>query len=388
MKYKIKVSLFVIISLLYALLSQENKINKNDIVILLSFDGIRWDSIYDIKGFSIINDSGFRAKKLRSVFPSMTLPAHASLTTGTYPEKHGIVLNHFLEKNSGLLFKKENNVRWLKREPIWAILEKKGLQTALIRWPLSKGSYEGIIPSFYYETQTDQETLNTLFKTLQSPKVPNLIMAYFSGADYAGHHYGPNSCEYKNSVIRSGEILEKVVARIKELKIKDNLTIFVASDHGMTEVLREIDIVSKIPKKGFYPYISISGPIAFVYTQKESQYSDVRKALRKFKSLFYLYESFDIPAEFNVRCSDRIGDFIIVCQKGDIFKPLSGRGEKLRGAHGYPPDNPDMCGIFLAWGKNVPKKSVEEVKIVDIVPTIMKIFNIKDCYNMDGKEIF
>src|SRR6476661_8526584 len=65
------------------------------ILILVSFDGWRWDYIErlpapDLKALAA---RGVRATAMIPSFPVLTFPNHYSIVTGLYPEHHGIVGN-------------------------------------------------------------------------------------------------------------------------------------------------------------------------------------------------------------------------------------------------------------------------------------------------------
>ncbi|MCX7829943.1 MAG: ectonucleotide pyrophosphatase/phosphodiesterase, partial [Acidobacteria bacterium] len=181
-----------------------------DIVVLISFDGIRWDAVENVKGFSQIEKDGFRVQKMRSVFPSMTFPAHASIATGTLPDKHGIVSSVFLEKSTQRRFNDEKEAEWMLSPPLWAFVENNKMKSAVCAWPVSQGDWKGATASFYKpytEDLNDSEIEEWVISNLKREEKPNLIMAWFHGADYAGHKFGPKSREYKEAVERSGAIL-------------------------------------------------------------------------------------------------------------------------------------------------------------------------------------
>lgn len=381
---------FLIISFLFSFLRHET--SNSQIVILLSFDGIKWNAIENVKSFKKVEEKGFRVCKMRSVFPSLTFPAHASIATGTFPRKHGIVSSVFLEKSSGRRFSNEKEAEWLLVPPLWVLAEKSGLKSAVCAWPLSQGPWRGILPSFYKaytEELKDREVEEWIVSLLNREKKPNLIMAWFHGADFVGHKFGPRSTEYKQAVERSGEIVERLISEIKKTKLTNKVTLLITSDHGMAEVRNEIDLVSVIPKKSFYPFIAISGPVANIYVNNPKQFHNVKNSLKIFKRNFLFFEKFEVPFELSTGNSSRSGDFIAICNIGDVFKPFKGkRKEPLRGMHGYPPSNLDMCGIFLGYGDKIPNKKIDEACITDIAPTILKILNIQGSENMDGKALF
>jgi predicted AlkP superfamily pyrophosphatase or phosphodiesterase len=69
-------------------------------VILISFDGFRWD--YANRGITPNIDSmkanGVSAISLRPDFPSITFPNHYSIITGMYPENQGLIANTFYDR--------------------------------------------------------------------------------------------------------------------------------------------------------------------------------------------------------------------------------------------------------------------------------------------------
>ncbi|RMD49184.1 MAG: alkaline phosphatase family protein, partial [Ignavibacteria bacterium] len=68
-------------------------------VILISFDGFRWDYLErDISPtLKSIEKEGVRALSLRPSYPSKTFPNHLSIITGMYPENHGIITNYIVD---------------------------------------------------------------------------------------------------------------------------------------------------------------------------------------------------------------------------------------------------------------------------------------------------
>ena len=68
-------------------------------VILISFDGFRWD--YTSKAptphLRRLITRGVHARNLIPEFPSKTFPNHYSIVTGLYPGHHGIVANNIYD---------------------------------------------------------------------------------------------------------------------------------------------------------------------------------------------------------------------------------------------------------------------------------------------------
>src|ERR1700741_552799 len=69
-------------------------------VILISFDGFRWDypSKMPTPNLRRLMARGVHARNLIPVFPSKTFPNHYSIVTGLYPGHHGIVANNIFNQ--------------------------------------------------------------------------------------------------------------------------------------------------------------------------------------------------------------------------------------------------------------------------------------------------
>lgn len=69
---------------------------------IISFDGLAtldFKYISSLPNFKKFLAEASYCKKVYSVYPSLTYPAHASIVTGKYPKNHGIVNNTLLQPN-------------------------------------------------------------------------------------------------------------------------------------------------------------------------------------------------------------------------------------------------------------------------------------------------
>ena len=76
------------------------------ILILISFDGWRWDYAdrANAPNLKALAARGVRASELVPVFPAVTFPNHYSIVTGLRPAHHGIVSNSMVDPAIGLRF--------------------------------------------------------------------------------------------------------------------------------------------------------------------------------------------------------------------------------------------------------------------------------------------
>ena len=75
-------------------------------------------------------------RTIRSVYPTITYPVHASIVTGCYPDKHGITNNQPFHTESGeypwYWFQKD-----IKRTDIFQVAHDAGYKTGAVFWPVT-----------------------------------------------------------------------------------------------------------------------------------------------------------------------------------------------------------------------------------------------------------
>jgi arylsulfatase A-like enzyme len=58
------------------------------------------------------------------------------------------------------------------------------------------------------------------------------------------------------------------------------------------------------------------------------------------------------------------------------------------GSHGYPPDHPDMAGMFLALGRGVPAGTrLPPVHQVDLAATVAGLLGIEPPRDSEGRPV-
>ena len=116
--------------------------SMKDKVFLLVLDGFVHDFetiTSNMPNFAKLSKQGVKGKGLIPPFPSATFPSMVTLTTGLYPESHGIIDNNFFDEN-GTLFSwtgdpsKHENAKFFSQDPIW----------------LSNQKQDGVYPLIFY----------------------------------------------------------------------------------------------------------------------------------------------------------------------------------------------------------------------------------------------
>jgi Type I phosphodiesterase / nucleotide pyrophosphatase len=118
-------SWLVLVALLLYVFTGSAQEGGRPIVVLISFDGWRWDYVTrtQVPNLQALALRGVRAEALVPSFPTKTFPNHYSIVTGLYPENHGIVSNVIADPDFPQRFTMSSPTarapRWWGGEPIW-----------------------------------------------------------------------------------------------------------------------------------------------------------------------------------------------------------------------------------------------------------------------------
>ncbi|MBT6074469.1 MAG: alkaline phosphatase family protein, partial [Gammaproteobacteria bacterium] len=236
---------------------------KESTVIIISMDGVRYDIAEknDLEAFKRMDKSGVRAEYLRPVYQSTTYPAHVTLATGVYPDKHGIIHNSFFDKVKGD-FSYDADANWLDIAPIWVLAEQQDIRSAVFFWVGSETDWNGVGAS-YRKAPFDASIKEEIkirqildWLDMDDEKRPRLIMSYWDGTDDLAHQQGPSSIDIDNQMMRQNKLLNSLLSEIDERNAWDYVTIFVVSDHGMTAVNNYIDLRSLLQKSSIKAKLS------------------------------------------------------------------------------------------------------------------------------------
>lgn len=372
--------------------------NNDAYVILLSFDGFRYDYVdrYDVPNFRKLRESGSHATGLIPSFPSKTFPNHYSIVTGLYPGHHGLVDNTFYDPERGTLYELSDRIL-VKDEyyyggtPIWKLAKDHGLKTASYFWVGSEVIKEEQRPDYafdYDEHVPDTLRINQAIRWLKLPENerPRLITLYFPFPDQESHNFGVQSSENERAVMRCDSLLGILMKKMKTLDLAINLV--VVSDHGMRDIKRKPSTYIFLPEilNIEAPDIQVAngGTHTHIYVRDESKKDSVYNVLKKANRKFSVYKQEDYPEQWHYQ-HPRSGDLLIAANPGKYIIS-SDRKEYVRsiklgtsfGVHGYDPDADDsMMGIFFAAGPNIAKgRTLPPFRNIHIYPLIAQLLNL------------
>lgn len=224
---------------------------------------------------------------MRSVYPSFTYPAHASIITGTYPEDHGIYHNEKLDVGNPspdwFWFHRD-----LKTETIIDAAKRAGLSTAVVGWPCM-GACENadyLIPEIWPAENT-VEAHRAVFKTAMSENMetsgiferhvhklrrtkqpfmdefmvgcscdiirkftPDIMFIHLAYLDHTRHAHGVHGDAIERAIIANDDWLGRLMEATMDAGTYDQTNFAVISDHGHLPVSRVFNPNVLLVKEG------------------------------------------------------------------------------------------------------------------------------------------
>ncbi len=247
-------------------------------VIVISEDALVYEDLETLKeypNFRKIWEKAARVDRTRSVYPSVTYPAHASMMTGVYPDRHGVINNE--QTIIGEVSSKWVHFRDSVKAPtIFDRAKAAGLTTASVFWPVTGNdpAIDYLIDEYWPQ---DGETLRQCFKNSGSsaevlekaidPNLhllisrvhpycdqfinacacaiirafkPNLLMVHMANIDDYRHKTGIFSPRVTGGLYEIDLWLGDIIKAAQDAGIYDDTTFFIISDHGQMNICRTI----------------------------------------------------------------------------------------------------------------------------------------------------
>lgn len=401
-------------------------------VVLISIDGstpdFYMDSFWEAPHLKELKKNGIYAETgAKSVFPSITYPAHTSIITGANPINHGIYFNSPFESAPG-------HANWyscvIKTRTIWEAIREAGLSSASIYWPVTVGAPVDFL--FPVRRPGEGEVGNQLSVTLpyvrprdllsdveketgkkltgesfliredfrESKNIallsnyiirkykPNFTAVHFVGIDHQRHAHGRNATQVKEILRITDSLIGTILQSVKDAGIGDSTTIIITGDHGHINTNSTFSPNVYLYK---HKYLDERGWKAkfhsgFLYLKNQNDdgivesISSILKNTEEFKQGDFVILNRDtlnkLGADPNARIALATKEGIKITNnfKGEATKKFSGKAS----GHGYLPSYSSMNTSFIISGARVtsPGSLKQEIRITDIAALISKLLDL------------
>jgi len=420
-------------------------------LIVLSADAMVYEDLellQTLPNFKRLMSNCSMIKKVRTIYPTITYPAHTSIMTGAYPNKHGITGNFVFSTQL-------KNKPWLwfndavKTDDIFTAAKVKGLTTAAVFWPVT-GNHKDIDYLIdEYWTQGEGDNLTEAFRRSGSNEdvlkiikknaplmkerkhpmcdefiiycacdmirdfKPDLLMIHPANIDAYRHEKGVFNDSVKAGVIETDNFIGQLINATKMVGIYEETNFVLISDHGQIDIKRAVhpNVIFAENKllsvdgegriAGWNAVCISGGASALIYLKDKNNKEIYEKTYYLLKSMRDdgIYGISEVFTEQEINEKEHLGgDFAFAIETdnytsfgdnttGPISTALNNDDYRFgKGTHGHLPDKGPQP-IFVAKGPDFKENVILEWGlIVDEAPTFAKVLGL-ELPNADGKPI-
>ncbi|XP_034148488.1 ectonucleotide pyrophosphatase/phosphodiesterase family member 7 [Esox lucius] len=378
-------------------------------LLLISFDGFRWDYDRDVDTPHLdrMGQDGVKAAYVTPPYLTITSPSHFTLLTGRYIENHGVIHNIWFntttqEKKQYYMTQFVDSYWDNGSLPIWITAQRQGLKAGSLHFPGTAATYKGervkvseVEPRFYeYNNETDWRiNIDMVIGQWFSDKDLDFVSLYFGEPDGTGHKYGPDSPERREIVRQVDRTVGYIRDTARNHGLSERLNIIITADHGMTTVLRNgtVDeiILSKIPGFDFRDIkfqLLDYGPTGMLLP-REGMLEKVYQTLRGSHPHLHVYKKENMPGRLHYSSHPRLLPLILIADQGYVINGLF-PVQFHNGEHGYDNQEMDMKPFFRAVGPDFKKNLVVgPFETVHVYPLMCHLLGITPEVNDGSLEV-
>jgi predicted AlkP superfamily pyrophosphatase or phosphodiesterase len=215
-------------------------------VVILSIDGLRPDAIPLAPMPTLLDlmQNGAYSLTARTIHPSATLPAHASMLVGVCPSKHGVDWNDYLPKRG-----------YAQGTDLFDIAHASGLSTYMYvtKRKLEQLTEPSSLNKFVFVNDRDTVLMERLIG--EFPQDFGVLFLHFGITDGMGHSYGWLSPQQLSVLFRADQALKQLLDELDARGLRSETLIIISADHGGHASTHG----SNIPEDMTIPWVA-SGP--------------------------------------------------------------------------------------------------------------------------------
>ena len=374
-------------------------------VILIAIDGLRSDFVtgaesqrLNIPTIQTLRSRGSYAVGIESVFPTQTVPAHASMITGSPPADHGVTSDYSFDQESGSQLKEpRKSAKEIRTETLFDAALRAKLITATAGFPLTADA------TFNF---SQPESAEDFVKATAAAEIienhrPNLLLVNFTSFDEAQRRNGLLSAESLRAMEAIDGLVKKIIVATENSRIAEETTFILVSDSGASKVEKEFNPNVLLAKKGWLASDgqgritswravaqSFGGSAAvFVKDPKDEDFihevetfftQQAEKPDSPIWRIITRREATKLGADPRAALYLDAAPFYAMTAKttGSSVTNLTKGAD--RAARGYAPSRVEMRALFVIAGKGIkPGAQTPYARLIDVAPTVSRLLGLE-----------
>ncbi len=385
-------------------------------VVLVSLDAMfeeDWGDEGEIKEF-LGHASGCR--RVKTVFPALTYPAHTTLITGCTPAEHGIGQNQPFQPGKAAEMRAWYWERaQVRRETLFDAVRHAGGRCASILWPVT-GKHPAIRWNFpevlalpgenqvlkmlRYGTAPwilhmelkhgrERESIHephlsdyavTLARDVIRAHQPELTAIHLVDVDETRHHTGVHSPETTAAKARMGRRVAALWQTIRETPGMADALMVLVSDHGQADVSRTVCLTDYLAAHGLpdAARVQSNGMSAYLFpgAAGDAGTKHAEALLREAGAeagVQHVYSREELNA---LGCVPEVA-FAVEAAPEVVFSDGLPQAKREKATHGFGPGHPAENCLFAVRGRGVREGVwLPEMAMRDVAPTIAALMGV------------
>ena len=376
---------------------------------------------------------------MKSVFPTFTYPCHQSMITGTNPATHKTFNNGIFDPTGSHLGAWHWFVN-TEVKTLWEAAKENGYWSASVAFPTSVGAKgDFIAPEFWWDgSSLDSLFIDAvahpqgiilemekeigqyaggldlsdegdaqrgkaalwMLRNKIAPVIsekPFFMSAYFTSFDESAHENGVYSQEAARSLEKIDKMLGELIEEANRIT-NGHLIVCVVSDHGTLDNTHNISPNVLLHKAGLIEADESGKVLSWkAFSQRAGGTAEIRLAdpadretaaqLKTVMDQLLSDPNSGIMEILTGEEAKQRGGFpqaayVLVSEKGyelrdDVIGDYCRTRLTQKAQHGYNENFPEMRASFMLTGEGIEKGYIDNVKLIDVAPTLAGLMNFE-----------
>ena len=376
---------------------------------------------------------------MKSVFPTFTYPCHQSMITGTNPATHKTFNNGIFDPTGSHLGAWHWFVN-TEVKTLWEAAKENGYWSASVAFPTSVGAKgDFIAPEFWWDgSSLDSLFIDAvahpqgiilemekeigqyaggldlsdegdaqrgkaalwMLRNKIAPVIsekPFFMSAYFASFDESAHENGVYSQEAARSLEKIDKMLGELIEEANRIT-NGHLIVCVVSDHGTLDNTHNISPNVLLHKAGLIEADESGKVLSWkAFSQRAGGTAEIRLAdpadretaaqLKTVMDQLLSDPNSGIMEILTGEEAKQRGGFpqaayVLVSEKGyelrdDVIGDYCRTRLTQKAQHGYNENFPEMRASFMLTGEGIEKGYIDNVKLIDVAPTLAALMNFE-----------
>lgn len=353
------------------------QLEKGRKVIILMLDGFGFDyyQTSDMPALKKMAREGF-FRKGKAVFPTLTNANNISIVCGSFPERHGVTTNCYLDPSTGKPAFLEDP-GFLKSPTLFEMAARQGIRSALVT---SKSKTIQILggavdaglsaqdadpetirdfgtPPDIYSIEVNEWIMRSGMKILESR--PDIDVLYVHTTDYPMHMWAPEEERSLDHLSRLDRLIGDMADRYPDAAF------LVTADHGMNPKRHCLDL-EKILRDADFPIRAAISPVAdrlvkhhgghggvsYIYLADRSSKDEILDFLSRLKGVDTAYSSEEAAISYRLD-RYRIGDIVVGADPETVFGTIEQERTVLHEGYRNHGSRFEQSVPLIAWNANL-----------------------------------